>query len=282
MVSVFIASKLRVEKNLDTSKVQISEGDNRRVASVTDYKIILERNVFDSRDLTPEVQTESAPTQIDPNAPAVKTSLPIKLLSTFVVGPGTDSRSSATITGGQGAQADIYSIGDTKVFAQGTALTKIFPSRIEFTNGGRLEFAEIEQFGGGVTTTQPISALDKPAAPAPGGPETVKEVQQGKFVVERAELDASLANIDQLFTQIVARPQITNGKTTGLKLVSIKGGSLFSKLGLKRNDVLERINGQEVDLKKGMELFGTLKDSNRISIDLVRNGQKTTLEYDIQ
>jgi type II secretory pathway component PulC len=53
-------------------------------------------------------------------------------------------------------------------------------------------------------------------------------------------------------------------------------------LGLKRNDVLERINGQEMDMKRGVEIFNQLKDSNHISIDLVRNGQKTTLEYDIQ
>ena len=286
MVSTFIASRLRIEKNIDTSKVQVAAVQDRKAVSFDDYKVVLERNIFDSREIEVAAVPDQAPTQVDLNAPPVKTSLPIKLLSTFVVGSGTDSRSTATIVGGGGAAgaADIYTVGDEKTFAPGVKITKILPDRVEFINGPRVEFAEIEQFGGAVTTGRPMSAIDSAAAtgPAPSG-EGVKQLEQGKFVVDKAELDAALANVDQLFTQISARPNLgPGGKIAGLRLMNIKGGSLFSKLGLKRNDVLERINGQEVDLKRGMEIFGQLKDSNRITIDLVRNGQKTTLEYDIQ
>lgn len=291
MASTFIASRIRIEKNIDTSRVQSGSTQDRKVMTFDDYKVVLERNMFDSREIEVAALPDQAPTQVDLNAPPVKTSLPIKLLSTFVVGSGTDNRSTATIVGGGGGgagggsgAADIYTVGDEKTFAPGVKITKIIPDRVEFINGPRVEYAEIEQFGGGLTTGKPISALDgaAPAGPAPTG-EGVKQLDQGKFVVDKAELDAALANVDQLFTQISARPNVgPGGKVTGLKLMNIKGGSLFSKLGLKRNDVLERINGQEVDLKRGMEIFGQLKDANRISIDLVRNGQKTTLEYDIQ
>jgi type II secretion system protein C len=283
-ISTFIASKLRVEKNIDTSSVQIVSGPSRQVITFDDYKVILERNIFDSRELEMALPTETMPTQVDLNAPPVKTSLPIKLISTFVVGAGTDSRSMATVVGGGGGQPDVYSVGDEKSFAPGVKITRILPSRVEFSNGPRMEYAEIEDFGGGVTTGRPASALE-PAAPpgtAPGG-EGVQQTAQGKFVVEKAELDQALANVDQLFTQIRAVPQMgPTGKAAGLKLLSIRGGSFFAKLGLKRNDVLERINGQEMDMKRGVEIFNQLKDSNHISIDLVRNGQKTTLEYDIQ
>lgn len=286
MVSTFVASKIRIEKNIEASATAAGVSEPKKVATFDDYKVILERNIFDSREIPTEVvMATAAPTELNPDAPAVKTSLPIKLLSTFAVGAGIDSRSTATITSGGtgGGSADIYTVGDTKQFSPGVKITKILPDRVEFINGPRLEFAEIEQFGGGVTTGQPVSALDKSAATgtAPSG-EGVKQVEGGKFVVERAELDNALANIDQLFTQIRAVPQMKGGKAAGLKLLSIKGGSLFAKLGLKRNDVLERINGQEVDMKRGLEIFGQLKDSNRISIDLVRDGAKTTLEYDIQ
>ena len=292
MVSTFIASRLRIEKNIDTSRVQVTAAQEKKVLTFDDYKIVLERNIFDSRELeVASLPTDQAPTQVDLNAPPVKTSLPIKLLSTFVVGSGTDGRSTATIVGGGGGTggaaagaADIYTVGDEKAFAPGVKITRIIPDRVEFINGPRVEYAEIEQFGGAVTTGKPISAIDAaaPTGTTPTG-EGVKQLEQGKFVVDKAELDAALANVDQLFTQISARPNVgPGGKTAGLRLLNIKGGSLFSKLGLKRNDVLERINGQEVDLKKGMDIFGQLKDANRITIDLVRNGQKTTLEYDIQ
>lgn len=285
IATTIIASKLRIDKNLEVAKVNVAFAPTKARVGFDDYKVILDRNVFDSREIAAEAAPTAEPTQLDPNAPAVKTSLNIKLVSTFSVGSGTDKRSTATVMGGQGGTTtDTYTVDDEKQFAPGVKITKILPDRIEFINGPRLEFAEIEKFGAAMNTSKPISALDRPA-PAAGTPPTgdsVKQLEQGKFVVDRGELDAALSNLDQLFTEIRAVPQFQGGKASGLKLLSIKGGSIFAKLGLKRNDVLERINGQEMDMKRGMEIFGQLKDSNRISIDLVRDGKKTTLEYDIQ
>ncbi|MCE9624850.1 MAG: hypothetical protein K8R69_05265 [Deltaproteobacteria bacterium] len=285
IAATVIASKLRIEKNLEVSRLNVAATPVKPHVGFDDFKVILDRNIFDSREIAPEVASGTpAPSEVDPNAPAVKTSLTIKLVSTFSVGQGTDKRSTATVMGGQGGAAtDTYTVDDDKQFAAGVKITKILPDRIEFINGQRLEYAEIEKFGAGLSTNKPLSALDKPAAPgsAPTG-EGVKELDQGKFVVDRTELESALSNLDQLFTQIRAVPQFNGGKAAGLKLLSIKGGSIFSKLGLKRNDVLERINGQEVDMKRGMEIFGQLKDASAISIDLVRDGKKTSLEYNIQ
>ena len=284
IAATFIASKLRIEKNLEVARLTTAPTPPKVRVGFDEYKIILDRNIFDSRELAPEVVMGTPePSQLDMNAPAVKTSLPIKLVSTFSVGLGTDKRSTATVVGGAGGAAgEIYTVEDEKQFSPGVKIVKILQDRIEFVNGSRLEYAEIERFGGGVTTGQPGSAMDKPQPPAKPGEEVVQQTEQGKFVVEKAELDAALANLDQLFTQIRAVPQMQGGKSTGLKLLSIRGGSIFAKLGLRRNDVLERINGQEMDMQKGMQIFGTLKDSSHITIDLQRDGKKTTLEYDIQ
>lgn len=283
MASTLIASKLRIEKNLEVNRVNIASAPSKQRAGFDDYKVIIDRNIFDSREIAPEVaEATPAATELDLNAPATKTSLPIKVISTFSVGAGTDKRSTATVVGGQGKAADAYTVDDEKQFSPGVKITKILPDRIEFINGPRLEYAEIENFGAGLSTGKPASALDRPSGGAPPTGDTVQQVEQGKFVVDRGELESALGNLDQLFTQIRAVPQFQGGKSAGLKLLSIRGGSIFSKLGLKRNDVLERINGQEMDMKRGMEIFGQLKDSNRISIDLVRDGKKTTLEYDIQ
>jgi len=282
-VSIYIASKIHIEKDIDVGQTSIAP-ENKKLASFDDYKVVMERNIFDSRVSAPVPAATPEATDINPNAPAVKTSLPIKLLSTFVVGDGTDRRSTATVVGGSGgaATSEIYSIEDSKSFSPGVKLTKIATDRIEFINGPRLEYAEIEQFGGTVTTNAPTSSSDKP----PGGPPTgegVQQVDQGRFVVDKAKLDNALANPDVLLTQINAKPvQGPNGKTAGLKLISIKGGSIFQDLGLKRNDVLERINGQDVDIKRGLEMFSQLKDASKITIDLQRDGKKTTLDYDIQ
>jgi type II secretion system protein C len=288
--STLLASKIRVEKKFQPTQVAGLGAGEKKPLSFEDYRIVLERNIFDSREIEVAKEEEPEPQgEVNLEGPAVKTSLPVKIISTVSVGNGTDKRSSATITSGKG-EGEIYTVEDEKQFSPGVKITKILPDRVEFVNNRRLEYAEIEGFGGGVTRDRPLSRLDRGkgagARPGTGGTppsgEGIQEVGEGRFVVDRAELDSAMGSLDKLFTQIRAVPQFKGGKVSGLKLLSVRRGSLFAKLGLRRNDVLERINGQTVDMKQGMQIFNQLKDSDSISIDLLRNGKKTTLQYDIQ
>lgn len=286
--STLLASKIRVEKKFQPTQVAALGAGEKKTLSFEDYRIVLTRNIFDSREIEVAKEEEPEPQgEVNLEGPAVKTSLPVKIISTVSVGNGTDKRSSATITSGKAA-AEIYTVEDEKQFSPGVKITKILPDRVEFVNNRRLEYAEIEGFGGGMTRDRPVSRLDQGAGARPqtgGTPpsgEGIQELGEGRFVVDRAELDSAMGSLDKLFTQIRAVPQFSGGKVSGLKLLSVRRGSLFAKLGLRRNDVLERINGQTVDMKQGMQIFNQLKDSDSISIDLLRNGKKTTLQYDIQ
>ncbi len=169
IVSVFIADKLIVERNFTLPATNSDALLAKSLPSFEQYKIILDRNMFDSKEVavatTEEVVTEA------PNleGPATKTVLPIKLLSTFAVGSGTDQRSTATVQSSTGAP-EVYTVGDEKQFAPGVKITKILPTRIEFINGPRLEYAEIENFSAsGVSTNTPcrnwIPAWEKVEVP---------------------------------------------------------------------------------------------------------------------
>ncbi|HPM41693.1 MAG TPA: general secretion pathway protein GspC, partial [bacterium] len=74
----------------------------------------------------------------------------------------------------------------------------------------------------------------------------------------------------------------SGGKVSGMKILSVKGDSIFAKLGMRRGDVLQKINGMELDVKRGFEIFNQLKDSKNIQLDLIRQGQPTSLEYEIR
>ncbi|MFA4875517.1 MAG: hypothetical protein WC690_09295, partial [bacterium] len=110
----------------------------------------------------------------------------------------------------------------------------------------------------------------------------VKTEAPGKFTVDQKEVDDALQNLDRLYTEIRAVPNFSGGKVSGMKILSVKNGSLFSKLGLRRGDVLQKINGMELDVKKGFEIFNQLKEQKTITLDLIRQGQPTTLEYEIR
>jgi type II secretion system protein C len=285
IVSVFIADQLMVERKFTLSPVAADVNAAKTLASFDQYKIILDRNIFDSKEIAAPTEVAATTETANLEGPAVKTSLPIKVLSTFSVGSGADQRSTATVQssgGGKGGAVEVYTVGDEKQFAQGVKITKILPDRIEFINGPKLEYAEIENLAGlNVSTTTPLSKLDG-AFPKPGGPPGIAKQGENKFVIDQSEIDNALANVDKLFTEVRAVPNFVGGKPAGIKLLSMTSTSLFSKLGLQRGDVIERINGVDLDMQKGFGLFNQLKGEKHITIDLNRNGQKQTLDYDVR
>ena len=236
------------------------------------YSIIVERNIFDSRDVLPEPGTEAAEEeeQVITTGEAQVTSLPIKLISTFSVGAGTDKRSTCIISAGgdkKGGAQDIYTVEDEKQFAPETKIVKILYNRVEFINKKRLEYVELQDFTKGLNINQP--------------PQEEKAAVVQKEAGEKENIEQS-ANLDKLYTQIRAVPHFKDGKPAGLKLLSIKSGSVFSKLGLQRGDILMKINDTDLDIKKGLEIFNQLKTENSIKIDVERKGATQTLNYEIR
>lgn len=255
--------------------------------SAADYKIIADRNIFDATELPPETPPADV-AMATPSGEAIKTSLSIKVVGVLVVGAGTDDRSSATVEGGGGGggTVDTYAVGTENGFAPNTKLTKVQPDRIIFVHAGRLEYALIEEeIGENIFGPPPAivaATSEKPAAAeAPPG-QGLQKTGENKFVIDQKEVQNALANIERLYTEIRAVPNFAGGKVSGMKILSVKQGSLFDKLGLQRGDILEKINGMELDVKRGFEIFNTLKDEKRLTLDLVRQGSNQSFEYEIR
>ncbi len=250
------------------------------------YRVIAERNIFNSAES--EVLKENSSEGINVAdlgdlGPAVKTSLTIQLLGTMMVDDGTDRRSSAVVSGGEGDKSvDTYYPGDEKSFAPNVQLTKVMKDRIEFVHGSRLEYAELvnlsekrsifasaeEVHGKGTLTPG-----EAPAAPVEGG---------SRITLDQAEIDRALQNLDALYRDVRIVPNFKDGKQSGFKILSVKPTSVVAKLGVRRGDVLQKINGEELDMQKGMQLFSEMKDLKNFSLEIERGGKNQTLEYEIK
>lgn len=272
-----------VSKGNAPSQVRV---DGQSKIDTEKYQVINSRNIFDSKavpGVTPEpVVSDSVEEEVPVGGVAVLTTLGIKLISTFAVGDGTDKRSSCVISGGGGKQDDVYTVSDTKQFAPDTKITKILFDRVEFINKKRLEYAMIEDFAKGVNLNVPPRADDTPPTEEPKLDVKVEKNDEGKYTIDRAEIDSAIANLDKLYTQVRAVPHFKDGNPNGLKLLSVRSGSLFSKLGLQRGDILQKINGMDLDIKKGLEIFNQLKSENNIIMVIERKGAPQTLEYEIK
>ena len=116
--------------------------------------------------------------------------------------------------------------------------------------------------------------------PTGGG---VQRVSDGRYVVDQREIASSTENLSQVLTQARALPYVEQGKTVGFRISEIVPGSIYEKIGLVNGDVVQRVNAQDVDDPgKFFQLYQGLKDESRISIDLLRNGQRITLNYDVR
>ncbi len=111
----------------------------------------------------------------------------------------------------------------------------------------------------------------------------LKRLPNGKYVLDQKEVLASTENMGQILTQARALPYTEQGKTVGFKISEIIPGSIYEKIGLQNGDVIQRVNSQDVDdPSKFFQLYQGLKNESNITIDLLRNGQHQTLNYDIQ
>jgi general secretion pathway protein C len=139
----------------------------------------------------------------------------------------------------------------------------------------------IRRADGGTTELQVVDETKIVNVTRPGG--GVKRLGEGKFVVDQREVTGSTENLNQLLTQARALPYMEQGKTVGFRISEIVPGSMYEKIGLQNGDVIQRINSQDVDDPgKFFQMYQNLKEERNVSIDLIRGGQRQTLNYEIR
>lgn len=286
IINVYVGKALEVHRAIGVLKSEEKSAPVREFQARSDFNIIIERDIFDSSEAPPPEEVEGEKDEVAqyvPGQEAVKTGLPVKVFAVLVIGEGKDERSSATVSMGK-RDVDVYTVKGDKSFSPGVTLVQVKPDRIEFINKGRLEYAKLEEEGAGSIFGPPGEGMPGAVAGKEAGkqPESMVQVEEGKYMIDQAEIDNALANLDKLYTEIRAVPNFQDGRVNGMKVLSVKPGSLFSKLGLKRGDILSRINGIELDVRKGFDIFNQLKDQKKFTVDLVRRGSAQTFEYEIR
>lgn len=125
---------------------------------------------------------------------------------------------------------------------------------------------------------QPVAA----AAPANDGSEItgITRTSQTDYRVERAEIDKALANLNEVATQARIVPSFKNGRANGFKMFSIKKGSIYDKIGLLNGDVIQKINGYEMNSPdRALEIYSKLSNATSLTIEIMRGSVTLTLNY---
>jgi general secretion pathway protein C len=208
------------------------------------------------------------PPRAEPQGQGQAAELRAKLLGTA---PGAGMDSFAIIEDDANKTQQLYRVGDK---LQDRTLTRVEWDRVMLKGVAGEEVLRI---------VEPSGQPQQPAATSLASAGGVQQRGDTEFVIDRSEIDKAMENLNQLFTQMRAVPHFQDGKAAGFRLFAIKQDSVFEKLGLKNGDVVSRINGNDLtDPARAMSLIQELRSEGRITVDVNRNRQPTTLTYEIR
>jgi general secretion pathway protein C len=243
---------------------------------------------------------EAAPpprTCSDLQAAPVATSLRAQLIAGIV--SDRPLRSVAVIIDKSNGQTRTYGIGDDVQESKLLSVERIRddqdPSGRAFRvvaivcHDGRKEFIGFDSGGGAAA---PVAAANvgvmpvpppgpEPAAPAMT-PDGVRKVADNKYDVKKSVLDGTLSNLNSVATQARIVPSFKNGVANGFKVFSIQPNSFYSAIGVENGDVIQKINGYEINSPdKALEIYQKLREARHVTVDLERGGQTIRKEYNV-
>jgi len=135
-----------------------------------------------------------------------------------------------------------------------------------------------------LTPMTPAATASNPAQVSPAStPAAVTPQGGGSYVIDQRALNQTLDNPAKAMTDARLLPSQKDGKVEGFRASEVKPNGLFAMIGIKNGDVLLRLNDFPMDSPdKALQSFIALKGQTRLKLDLIRDGQPATFNYDIR
>jgi general secretion pathway protein C len=218
------------------------------------YRAAMETDLFGAVE---EVRREIRAEEIENLEP---TSLKIALLGTVV---GGALNSFAIIEEKDKKRQGLYKVGDA---IQSAVVKRILRGKVILRVNDKDTILTIEE-----------SATPRQRTEDSGS----GSLEEGEIItVSRTDVARSLKDVHRLLTQARVRPHFLKGEPQGLSVSRIRSGSIFTKLGLKNGDIVQRIDGNEIKSPDDvLEMYKKLTMGTEVSIEILRKGTTKKIHY---
>lgn len=189
-----------------------------------------------------------------------------------------DMRLIGTVSGGP----------DYAIFLSGDGKQEIFKRGERIFNSGILERIDRDKviIFDGKRREIPLSdilTIETAKKKESSNPFIVRSSGNNNFIVSQESIQHAMENPSQLMTDARLQPNYINGKQEGFILREVRNGGIYQSLGLQNGDVLFRINNYEITNPEiALQAFTALKGMDRVDLDILRNGSRMTLTYQIR
>ena len=241
-----------------------------------DKKSLAHYASIDARNIFGAVKAEGQPTMPEVDLDNLKkTDLALALLGT-ISGLGRDSY--AIIEETKKHQQDLYKIGDT---VSGATIKLVLRKKVVLSINGEDEVLEMAE-------DVAASGSGNYKSRRPGGQGRLRDKIASRagrvqnVALSRGKVDTAFNDVNDLMKDVRIRPHFTAGKADGLSVSSIAPDSIFKEMGLRNNDVIVGVNGQEIrSVDDCMNLYRDLKSSAEVMLEVKRGGKKEFIKYNI-
>lgn len=110
----------------------------------------------------------------------------------------------------------------------------------------------------------------------------IKPISETTFEVKKSFLDEKLLNLNEILQTARAVPYVDpgSGQFKGFLVQTVDPDSPFAELGIRQGDILTGVNDIKLDSAgRGLEAFQRLRNATKITLQIIRGGQSTTLDY---
>ncbi|MBU2647101.1 hypothetical protein KKI24_20500 [bacterium] len=246
------------------------------------FEPIITYNIFDAEVSNKELTANIESMPVTPGKDLTEIISSLQLVGISVV---RGRRAVCVIRDKKNNREDIFAINDP-VFDTGATVKRILSRRNESK-----VYLKLGRETGILTYTEEPLPKKTAAGPAPKPvtpartdttPLSAYTTDGKNYRITSEEVDSQLNNFAKLLNQARMVPYFNKGQHRGYQVKAIDKGSLYEKLGLKNNDVIEEINGEPLDsMEKVMGLFKKLRSEREFNIKLNRKGAPQFLNYHI-
>ena len=238
----------------------------------------------------PEVEVEERSTE-RPDEITQRSDLPFQLHSTALVDPPILS---TAVLGESSGKGDVYAL-DQRLGADATIRGIEWRRIILLRDSGSWEYISMDEPAGESAAPPRENSREQRRAAreqrtSSRQPRTGSHVWEGvrpngenTWEIDQAELDYALANLDRLSREARAVPSFDGGQPNGVKVFSIRRNSIFSFLGLRNNDVIRSVNGNDLsNLNDAASMYTRLLSDRNFELEVLRGGEPVRMSYSVR
>ncbi|MGE0172161.1 MAG: type II secretion system protein N [Oligoflexales bacterium] len=267
-----------------SKKMPGKEAPAKLVASLNDLnyrdvsKAVIDRNIFNSAGEVPDESEVSEDvgqkSAFDKNAPCRPPTLNVELVGIIYLGATGDSL--ATIKEKGYNIADIYKKEETIIGNDQASVYDIEQDQVVINNNGAKECLKLitkEPINTGAEDYGLADEAPPPADPNAGG--GGERVDGGRVTLQTSYVEESLGpGFSKILETGRLVPANEDGKMLGFKLISVRGGSLWQKVGLSNGDILTSVNSVSMlQPDQGFAFYQSLQEEREIRLEYLKGGK---------